>query len=230
MIESNKNKKVLSNKFKELKVVFSQNPKKDLELEISPYSYFFKRFFDFIIASVAVIIISPILFILYFITKYTSEGPGFYYQKRIGYKGKEFYIFKFRSMIVNSEEGIPQLVSTQIDERVTRWGRFMRRHYLDELPQLLNVMKGDMAIVGPRPERQYFIHKITIKGGDFYPLLQVKPGITSLGQIKFGYAHSVEQMLKRLKYEQLYLKRVSLWVDIKIMINTVSSVLMAKGK
>jgi putative colanic acid biosynthesis UDP-glucose lipid carrier transferase len=157
-------------------------------------------------------------------------GPGFYYQKRVGIRGKEFYIFKFRSMIVDSEAEIPQLVSDSNDVRVTKWGSFMRRYYLDELPQLLNVIRGDMSLVGPRPERKYFIDKIIERNGDFMPLLQVKPGITSLGQIRYGYAHSVDQMLQRLKYEQLYLKRVSIWTDIKIVINTIVSVLKAKGK
>ncbi len=133
-------------------------------------------------------------------------------------------------MIVDSETEIPQLVSDSNDVRVTKWGSFMRRYYLDELPQLLNVIRGDMSLVGPRPERKYFIDKIIERNGDFMPLLQVKPGITSLGQIRYGYAHSVDQMLQRLKYEQLYLKRVSIWTDIKIVINTIVSVLKAKGK
>ncbi len=227
-----KQHKDLKSKYKSLKVVFKQNKSNpDLLLEINSYSYFFKRLFDFSIASIALVIFSPLLFILYFITKYTSKGPGFYYQKRIGYNGKEFYIFKFRSMLINSEGSTPQLVSnTGNDIRVTKWGNFMRKHYLDELPQLLNVMRGDMSIVGPRPERQYFIDQIIDRGGDFTSLLQVKPGITSLGQIRYGYAHSVDQMLQRLKYEQLYLKRVSFWTDIKIIANTSASVLKAKGK
>lgn len=231
MQELNRHKD-LKSKYKSLKVVFKQNrSNSDLQLEINSYSYFFKRLFDFFSASFALLITSPLLLTLYFITKYSSKGPGFYYQKRIGLNGKEFYIFKFRSMKINSEDGTPQLVSTSgKDPRVTKWGRFMRKHYLDELPQLLNVMRGDMSIVGPRPERQYFIDKINERGGDFNSLLQVKPGITSLGQIRYGYAHSVEQMLQRLKYEQLYLKRVSLWTDIKIILNTSSSVIKAKGK
>jgi len=218
--------------YRRLKVVYKQNRHNEsLNLEITPYSYFFKRLFDFSVALVALVILSPLLVILYFITKYTSKGPVFYFQKRIGYQGKEFYIIKFRSMIADSENNIPQLVSnTGDDPRVTKWGRFMRRHYLDELPQLLNVVRGDMAIVGPRPERQYFIDKIIAKGGDFTSLLQVRPGITSLGQIRYGYAHSVDQMLQRLKYEQFYLKRISFLTDIKIMIYTVASVFMAKGK
>ena len=219
-------------KYESLKVVFKQNRlRSDLQLEITPYSYFFKRLFDFVIAISALFIISPLLFVLYFITKYTSKGPAFYSQERIGYNGNGFYIFKFRSMIYNSENNTPQLVSsTGNDDRVTKWGRFMRKHYLDELPQLLNVIRGDMSIVGPRPERKFFIDKITDRGGNFSSLLQVKPGITSLGQIRFGYAHSVDQMLQRLKYEQLYLKRVSFWTDIKIMFNTSLSVIKAKGK
>ena len=227
-----KENKELKSRYRSLKVVFRQNvSNSDLELNISTYSYFFKRLVDFFIASLAITVLSPFLFILYFITKHTSKGPAFYYQKRIGYNGKEFYIFKFRSMIVDSESSnIPQLVLSSNDLRVTKWGGFMRKHYLDELPQLLNVIRGDMSIVGPRPERKYFIEQIIDRGGDFNSLLQVKPGITSLGQIRFGYAHSVDEMLRRLKYEQLYLKRISFWTDIKIMMNTVFSVVKAKGK
>ena len=227
-----KQHKDFKSKYKSLKIVFKQNKSNsDLQLDINTYSYFFKRLFDFFTASFALILFSPLLFTLYFITKYTSKGSGFYYQKRIGYNGKEFYIFKFRSMVIDSEGGTPLLVSNSGDDiRVTKWGGFMRKHYLDELPQLLNVMRGDMSIVGPRPERQYFIDQIIDRGGDFTSLLQIKPGMTSLGQIRFGYAHSVDQMLQRLKYEQLYLKRVSFWTDIKIIINTSVSVLKAKGK
>lgn len=219
-------------KYRSLKVVFKQHrSNKDLQVEITPYSYFFKRLFDFVVALTALVVISPLLLLLYFITKYTSKGPALYHQTRIGHLGKEFHIFKFRSMLVDSEDSTPQLVSsTGEDARVTRWGRFMRKHYLDELPQLLNVMRGDMSVVGPRPERKYFIDKIIDKGGDFTSLLQVRPGITSLGQIRYGYAHSVDQMIQRLKYEQLYLKRVSFWTDIKIIVNTSASVIKAKGK
>jgi len=218
--------------YQKLKVVFKQNrSNKNLELEITPYSYFFKRLFDFVVALSALVLVSPLMFLLYFITKYTSKGPAFYSQKRVGYKGEEFYIFKFRSMIVDSEDNTPQLVcSTGKDKRVTKWGRFMRKHYLDELPQLLNVIRGDMAVVGPRPERKYFIDKIIDQGGDFTSLLQTRPGITSLGQVRYGYAHSVDQMVQRLRYEQLYLKRISFWTDIKIILNTFASVIRAKGK
>ena len=132
-------------------------------------------------------------------------------------------------MIVDSEKNHP-LLTKENDERVTAWGRIMRKYYIDELPQIMNVVKGDMAIIGPRPERLYFIEKIKAKNGDFNSLLQVKPGITSLGQIRYGYAHTVNQMLQRLKYEQLYLRRVSFWTDIKIIFNTFESVFLAKGK
>lgn len=213
-----------------MKVVFNKGKaKSDLELVISPYSYFFKRLFDSVVSISSITVLSPLLISLYFITKYSSEGPGFYFQKRIGINGKEFYIFKFRSMKINSENGTPKLTVNN-DKRITKWGSFMRKYYLDELPQLLNVARGDMSIVGPRPERQYFIEKINASGSDFIPLLQVKPGITSLGQIRFGYAHSVNEMIQRLKYEQLYLKRISFWTDIKIIFNTFGSVIKAKGK
>jgi len=229
--ELNYNKKHKST-FQNLKIVFKQHKsKKDLQLKVSAYTYFFKRLIDFSLALIAIVFLSPVLISLYIITKYTSKGPVLYFQRRIGYNGKEFYIFKFRSMIVNSEYSTPQLVSSDGEDiRVTKWGRFMRKHYLDELPQLMNVLRGDMSIVGPRPERRYFINRIIEQGGDFLPLLQVRPGITSLGQIRFGYAHSVNQMIKRLKYEQLYLKNVSPWTDLKIIINTTVSVIKAKGK
>ena len=206
----NERKEKIINTTPALKVVFKRNlTSSEHELVISPYSYFFKRFLDLFIAIIALIILHPLLIILYFITKYTSKGPAFYIQKRIGLFGKEFYIFKFRPMKIDSERNQP-LLTKENDQRITSWGRLMRKYYIDELPQLLNVIKGDMSIVGPRPERLYFINKIKEKNGDFESLLQVKPGITSLGQIRFGYAHSVDQMLQRLKYEQLYLKKVSL--------------------
>lgn len=229
MQELKKNNQVVK-KHSSLRVVFKQRSvNSEYELAVSPYSYFFKHLFDFSLAMVSLILLSPILITLYLITKHSSVGPGFYHQKRIGLNGEEFHIFKFRSMKVDSEDDIPMLTNNN-DNRITPWGRFMRKYYLDELPQLLNVIRGDMSIVGPRPERKYFIDKIKEKNGDFDSLLQVKPGITSLGQIRFGYAHSVDQMLQRLKYEQLYLKRVSFWTDIKIIFNTFGSVAKAKGK
>lgn len=198
-------------------------------VKVSLYSYFFKRLIDFTFALFALIVLYPFLLIIYFITIFTSKGSGLYYQPRIGFNGEQFYIFKFRSMKYNSEGDVPKLVEDN-DDRLTKWGKFMRRYYLDELPQLLNILRGDMSIVGPRPERQYFINKIIEKNEDFYPLLQVKPGLTSLGQIRFGYAQNVSEMIKRLKYEQLYLKKISFKTDLKIVLSTFVSVAKAKGK
>lgn len=199
------------------------------KINISMYTYFFKRYFDVLVSLIILVLLSPILVFLYLITSVTSKGGGFYFQKRIGLAGKEFYIFKFRSMIVTAEGfNTPQLTELN-DGRITVWGKFMRKYYLDELPQFLNVLRGDMSIVGPRPEREFFINQINRRGGNFNDLIQIKPGITSLGQIRYGYASSVDQMMSRLKYEKLYLKKISLYTDVKIILNTFVSVLKAKG-
>lgn len=187
-----------------------------------------KRTSDIIISIIALILISPLILILSILIKCDSKGPIFYKQKRIGYHKKPFNIYKFRSMKVDAEANGPTL-STLDDPRITKLGKIMRKYRLDELPQFWNVVKGDMSLVGPRPEREYYIKQI-IKIAPYYSLVhQVRPGITSWGMVKFGYASNVDEMISRLKYDLLYIENVSLAVDLKIIFYTINTVFTGKG-
>ncbi len=188
-----------------------------------------KRFMDILISTIALIMLIPVYIICAIAVKFSSSGPIFYLQDRIGLDGRVFKIIKFRTMYLNSEEAGPQLSSTN-DLRITKAGRFMRKTRLDEFPQFLNVIWGDMSLVGPRPERQFYIDQIIQLAPQYVHLTKVRPGITSWGQVKYGYAENVEQMLDRMKFDLLYLKNRSIALDIKIMFYTIAIVLKAKGK
>ena len=159
----------------------------------------------------------------------SSSGPIFYLQDRVGMDGRNFRIIKFRTMYLNSEEGGPQLSSTN-DSRITKAGRFMRKTRLDEFPQFINVILGHMSLVGPRPERQFYIDQISKINPHYHKLHRIRPGITSWGQVKYGYAENVEQMVQRLKYDILYLENMTLAMDIKILFYTVLTVIRGRGK
>ena len=188
-----------------------------------------KRFCDIFFSLVAIILLLPVYLVLAIGVKISSKGPVFYTQERIGYKGKPFQIIKFRSMVQNAENGCPQLSSAN-DPRITRFGKFLRKTRLDETPQFINVLVGDMSLVGPRPERQYYIDQIVKKAPQYRLLFRIRPGITSWGQVKYGYAENVDEMVERLKWDILYIENMSLPMDIKILIYTVLIVLKRSGK
>lgn len=187
-----------------------------------------KIFMDYFIASLALIITLPLSLFLIAGIKLSSKGPVFYSHERIGRYGKPFSIYKFRSMYIDAEKDGPEL-SSKDDDRITPFGKFMRKSRLDEIPNFYNVLKGDMSLVGPRPERKYFIDQITQNAPHYLHLLKVKPGITSWGQVKYGYAENVEQMVQRLKYDLIYLDNMSLYVDFKIIIYTILTIIKRKG-
>ncbi len=188
-----------------------------------------KRFMDVFISIIALIILLPVFLILAIMVWYSSKGPILYKQERIGRLRKEFFIYKFRSMFQNAEKDGPQL-SSSTDPRITNIGRIMRKTRLDEIPQFINVLKGEMSIVGPRPERQYFIDKIKARAPHYKHLEKVKPGITSWGQVKYGYAENVDEMISRLKYDVLYVENMSISLDIKIMFYTLIIISKGSGK
>ncbi len=188
-----------------------------------------KRAVDVVFSLAALIVLSPFFLIIGLIIKIGSEGPVFFKQERIGLHEKPFIIYKFRSMYIDAEKDGPRL-SAAGDKRITPFGRFLRKTRLDEIPQFFNVLKGDMSVVGPRPERRYYIDKIVEKAPYYLNLLKVKPGITSWGQVKFGYAENVEQMIQRLKFDLFYVENRSLYLDFKIMIHTVLVILKRDGK
>jgi exopolysaccharide biosynthesis polyprenyl glycosylphosphotransferase len=205
-------------------------PLVEINTEIMPsWQFFIKRLMDFAGSVIAIIVLAPVFLILAVLVKLSSPGPVIYKQKRIGHHNRPFNIFKFRSMCIEAESEGPQLSSSH-DPRITKIGRFMRKTRLDELPQFFNVLRGEMSLVGPRPERQFYIDQIIKVAPHYRHLQKVKPGITSWGQVKYGYAENVDQMVQRLKYDVLYIENMSLAIDFKILGYTILTILKGSGK
>ncbi len=184
-----------------------------------------KRQFDVLCAGTGLIILSPVIILIGLLLLFFQKRPIFYVQERIGKGGKPFIIYKFRSMKTTSEQdGLPRLAQTN-DKRLTTIGRFLRKHHLDELPQLWNVLKGDMSIVGPRPERKFYINQILDYNPEYVKLYQIRPGLTSCATLYNGYTDTIEKMLRRLDMDLDYLENQSMWLDVRIILATVKAMI-----
>ncbi len=188
-----------------------------------------KRAIDITISACSLVALSPFLLFTAIMVKLSSKGNIIYKQQRIGLFGKPFYIYKFRSMYVEAEASGPAL-SSKMDPRITRWGRVMRKWRIDELPQFVNILKGDMSLVGPRPERKHYIDIISASRPHYKYLHKVKPGLTSWGMVQFGYAENVNEMIERMKYDLLYIENCSLALDLKIILYTFMVIFQGRGK
>lgn len=192
------------------------------------FSRMIKRFSDIVLAGLSLLFFFPLCLAICLAIRMEDGGPAFFSQERVGYHGKTFTIYKFRSMRMDAEaEGTP-LLFCEDDDRLTRVGRFIRAHHLDEFPQLWNVLRGDMSFVGPRPERRYFVEKIMAVNPDYKLLYQLRPGLFSEATLYNGYTDTMEKMLERLRMDLDYLENRSLWLDFKIIVVTSLTIITGK--
>lgn len=187
-----------------------------------------KRLIDLFAAMICLVLFLPLFLICYIAVRQEDGGPAIYKQQRIGRFGRPFYIYKFRSMRVDAEKDGPALYQHENETRMTRVGKFLRAHHLDELPQLWNVVKGEMAFIGPRPERQYYINQIMERDPRYVYLYQVRPGVTSYATLYNGYTDTLEKMLRRLELDLYYLEHRSLWFDAKLLVKTFIYIVFGK--
>lgn len=187
-----------------------------------------KRIGDMILAAICLIVFSPLFLICYIAVKQEDGGPAIFKQERIGRFGRPFYIYKFRSMVVDAEKDGPALFQHENETRMTKVGKFLRDHHLDELPQLWNVFKGDMAFIGPRPERKFYIDQILQHDRRYVYLYQIRPGVTSYATLYNGYTDTMEKMLRRLELDLYYLEHRSWWFDAKILFKTFVNIAFGK--
>ena len=195
---------------------------------MNAFERFLKRSFDIVFSFFGILFLIPVFVVIYVIMRIQGGGPVIFRQERIGYKGKPFNILKYRTMVVDSESnGEPQLAQKN-DDRLTPFGKFLREHHLDELPQLWNVLVGDMSFVGPRPERKFFIDKIMKENANYEYIYLMRPGLTSRATVYNGYTDTMEKMLTRLEMDLDYLQNRSLLLDLKIVFITVASIVNGK--
>lgn len=201
---------------------------KECSCRLSPASAMVKRSFDIILSILVMIVFSPVYLVIWIIVKLEDRGPAIFSQERIGYGGRPFTIYKFRSMVPGAEDESEPKLCRENDERLTRVGKFLRDHHIDELPQLWNVLKGDMSFVGYRPERKCFVDRIMERNRDYELLYVIRPGLFSEATLYNGYTDTIEKMLVRLDMDLEYLKNQSLWLDVKIIVITVWSIISGK--
>ena len=187
-----------------------------------------KRITDFVIAAISLVVFSPLFLVCYIAVRREDGGPAIFKQERLGRFGRPFYIYKFRSMRVDAEKDGPALYQHERDDRMTKVGKLLREHHLDELPQLYNVLIGDMAFIGPRPERKYYIDQIMEHDPRYRYLYQIRPGVTSYATLYNGYTDTMEKMLRRLELDLYYLEHRSWWFDIKILFKTFINIVFGK--